>query len=359
MEREEGTPRSGCRSGKGVGVVFRLVQVGCGARGRMWDEIVHRLDAAVVGYVDVAPTAARALAEPRHRPAFGDLDQALDQVECDAVLLVTPPAAHRRHVEVAIARRLPILSEKPLAEGLGEAVAMVEAAETAGVPLAVSLQFRYLPVTSAMRRLLAERRYGEPGFGQLTYFRNRHGTAPHLNRYPLTMRHPMLVAQTVHHYDLIRHVYAAEPVWLYADTWNPPWSMYAHDSNVATSMLLDNGMRVEYLGTWTGGWDRLMFEWRTDCAAGVVIQRDLFGDLAVAAIGDADPRPHPLPPFTPFYDDTEALLRAFVAAVQGGSAVPCSGRDHLRTLAMVFAAMDASETGCRIDMEAFRRRHRV
>lgn len=339
--------------------MFRIVQVGCGARGRMWDQVVHRIEAAVVAYVDVDERAAAAMAAPRGRPTFHDLDAALDEVEADAVLLVTPPAAHRAQVETAVDRRIPVLSEKPLAEELADAVTIVEAAEQATVPLALSLQFRYLPVSREKRRLLAERRFGEVGFGQFTYLRNRDGRAPHLNTYPLTMRHPMLVEQAVHHFDLIRFVYGSEPVRLQARTWNPAWSMYTHDSNVAMSLELENGIRVEYLGTWTGGWDRLSFEWRTDCARGVVTQRDLFAGLYVAATGDDDLRPHPLPTFEPFFDDTEALLRDFIRAVQTGAPVPCEGRDHLRTLAMVFAAMDASETGIAVDMEAFRRRHRI
>ena len=51
-------------------------------------------------------------------------------------------------------------------------------------------------------------------------------------------------------------------------------------------------MEVDYLGTWAGGWNELKFQWRTDCADGVIVQRELFADLATARTGDAALTPH-------------------------------------------------------------------
>ncbi|MDR7468123.1 MAG: Gfo/Idh/MocA family oxidoreductase [Armatimonadota bacterium] len=343
-------------------MTFRVVVVGCGARGKMWGEVLDRLgsEAALAAAVDPNQAHAQALATPRGAPAFGDLEEALETVAADAVLVATPPATHRAVIERVLRHGLPILAEKPLADDLADAVALVRQAEEAGVPLSLSVQFRYLPVSRRLRELLAAQPYGRPGFALFTYLRNRDPYAPHLNwgtRYPVSARHPMLVDQTIHHYDLIRFCYQAEPVWLQATTWNPSWSQYAHDSNVATFMELTNGVRLQYLGTWTGGWNQMQFEWRTDCERGIVTQRELFGDLCVAAVDDPELTPVPLEPFDAFYDDSAALLRAFAVSLRQGRPVPCDGRDHLQTLAMVFAAIESAETGCRVDLEDFRRRH--
>ena len=118
-------------------------------------------------------------------------------------------------------------------------------------------------------------------------------------------------------------------------------------------------MEVCYLGTWTGGWNELAFEWRTDCTGGVIIQRKLFSDLFVARTTDAALTAVDLPPCEPFFDDTEALLEAFLAHLRHGDALQCSGIDHLRTLALCFAAIESSETGQTISLEEFHTRHGV
>jgi hypothetical protein len=46
-------------------------------------------------------------------------------------------------------------------------------------------------------------------------------------------------------------------------------------------------MRVNYLGSWTSGWNRFCFEWCTDCDGGVVIQRKQSSDLHAARMDPA------------------------------------------------------------------------
>lgn len=338
-------------------MALRFIQAGLGNRGGMWAELIaaHPV-AAHAALVDPDPARRAAFAARLPRvPLFASLEEAIASVRADAVLLATPPDGHRSQCAAAVAARLPILAEKPLSLDPAEAEAIVREAEHASVPLTVGLNFRYLPVTVAKRRLVAEGRFGAPGFGQMTYQRNRDGRAPHLNKYPLSMRHPMMLEQTIHHLDLIRFVYAREVVSVACRTWNPPWSMYAHDSNVACLLALEGGLEVSYLGTWTGGWNALRFSWRTDCPGGVIVQRALFEDLAVAATEDPALTPVPLVACEPFRDDTRALLEAFVGAVRSGLAPPCTGRDHLRTLALCFAAIRSAETGRTVELAPFMR----
>jgi hypothetical protein len=66
-----------------------------------------------------------------------------------------------------------------------------------------------------------------------------------------------------------------------------------------------------------------------------------------------------LPPFRAFYDDTSALLAAFVAHVRDGAPLECSGADHLYTLALCFAAIESSESGRAVRMGNFYRRYAI
>lgn len=340
---------------------LRILQIGLGNRGKMWAQIIDKHDGSChSGVVDINPAA---LADFQYAhpttPTFTDVDEALAETQSDAVLLVTPPEGHLAQARAIFAAGLPLLAEKPLTLDLAEAVEIVRLAEQARLPLAVGLNFRYLSVTQKIRQLIAEKAVGEPGFAQFTYQRNRDGWRPGLNKYPLTMRHPMMLEQSIHHLDLLRFCYGREVESVSCRTWNPPWSMYAHDSNVHCLLTMTGGLEVTYLGTWTGGWNELQFEWRTDCDGGVIVQRQLFADLAMARTEERSLTPVEIAPCEPFFDDSASLLTSFIAHLRHGAPLECSGADHLLTLALCFAAIESSETGRAITMQDFCRRHGV
>ncbi|MCX7323361.1 MAG: Gfo/Idh/MocA family oxidoreductase [Hyphomicrobiales bacterium] len=338
---------------------MKFLLVGLGNRGGMWADIVAAHPAAALcGAVDIDPARRDAFAT-RHQavPLFADLETGLRRSGAEAVLLVTPPDGHLAQAEAIAAAGLPLLAEKPLAANLAEAAAIVRLMERAQLPLTVGLNFRYLPVSRAIRDLVAGGTLGRPGFGQFTYQRNRDGLRPGLNRYPLTMRHPMMLEQSIHHLDLLRFAYGREPETVTCRSFNPPWSMYAHDANVACLIGFEGGLEASYFGTWSGGWDALQFEWRTDCADGVIIQRQLFSDLAMARKGDAALTPVQLPDARAFIDDSRALLDAFIDAVAAKGPAPCDGCDHLRSLSLCFAAIEAHETGRTVALPDFHARH--
>ena len=324
----------------------RFIVVGLGARAQYWLRVLNSSpDCTVVGLVDPRPDMqARALGLCPGAVAGGDFAAIAKEVEADAVLLCTPPGGREAQIETALAARLAILAEKPLADTLRTAADYVGLAEAAGVMLMVGLNFRYLAVTQATLGLF-ETKVGKPEFARFTYERWRDGTLPHLNKYPLEMAQPMLWEQSIHHFDLLRYVYGSEPVRVFARTFNPSWSMYAHDANVSAIFEFENGLVANYQGTWQGNWDQLGFDWRTECRDGIVVQRHQFGDLAFARRKDAALTAVPLPPYTQWIDDAVELLRAFVAAYRGEAPLQCSGRDHLQSLRMVEACIQSSLSG--------------
>ncbi|MBM3525874.1 MAG: Gfo/Idh/MocA family oxidoreductase, partial [Alphaproteobacteria bacterium] len=284
---------------------------------------------------------------------------ALASIPCDLVLLATPPGGHLPQADAVLSAGLPLLCEKPLAQDLAEAAAIARRAEECDRALTVGLNFRYLPVSRKLRELIAAGSLGAPGFGQFIYQRNRDGHRPGLNKYPLTMHHPMMLEQSIHHLDLIRFCYDREVTHVACRTWNPPWSQYAHDANVSCLLTLEGGLEVDYFGTWTGGWNELQFQWRTDCPGGVIVQRQLFEDLAIARTTDTALSPVAIETARPFFDDSAALLSAFITAVRTKAPPPCDGWDHLRSLALCFAAIESQETGRRVEMAEFAARHRI
>lgn len=334
--------------------VMRLIVVGLGARARTWLKVTAaNPDVEVVAMCDPDPAARDQVAGLFAQAALGASLADVIAVDADAVLICTPPAGRAGLIEACCGKKLAILAEKPLADDLDTAAHYVAMAEAAGVPLIVGLNFRYLAVTQGMRRLFLSGAVGTPEFARFTYERWRDGTLARLNKYPLTMAQPMLWEQSVHHFDLMRFVYGAEPLRVYARTFNPSWSMYRGDANVSAIFDFDSGLTVNYQGTWQGNWDRLDFEWRTDCTEGVVVQREMFGDLAIALRDEPELRPVALPPHEHWITDAAALLASFVQTWRGTTAPQCTGRDHLRSLQMLGACITSSIRREAVEMTEF------
>lgn len=324
---------------------LRFIIVGLGARAQYWIKVLSaNPDCEIVGLIDPLEANRQRAAEQCPGAAVGSGLDLIGSVGADAVLLCTPPGGRQAQMEACCKAGLPILAEKPLADSVPQARDYVVMAEQAGVPLMVVLNFRYLPVTRQTLSLFAGE-IGRPSFSRFTYERWRDGHQPHLNKYPLTMAHPMLWEQSIHHFDLMRFVYGAEPVAVYSRTFNPPWSMYADDANVSALITFDNGIVTQYQGTWQSNWAVPGFEWRHECATGVVIQKDQFGSLGFASRADTALTEVPLPPYRQWIDDAATLLESFVAALRGESPLECSGRDHLNSLQMVEACVQSSRTG--------------
>ncbi len=324
---------------------LQVILAGLGVRGRHWAEVLRRSPRCeVVAYVDPNPAARQRMNEQfGERPGFNTLEEALQAMPTvGAIILANPPIGRKTQIQAAAERHIPMLVEKPLALSVAEAAEMVRIAEQHQTALMVGLNFRYLAVTKAARELLAHSTIGQPEFARFTYERYRDGNRPDLNKYPLKMDQPMLWEQSIHHFDLMRFVYGAEPVLVQCQTWNPSWSMYESDANVAALFTFSNGMIVNYQGTWQSGWSEPHFEWRTDCTSGVIIQKEQFGALHTAAQADKTLTPIELPPHELWITETQGLLDAFVSAVLDHKPLECSGRDHVQSLAMVEACVISS-----------------
>lgn len=93
-------------------------------------------------------------------PLNASLDAILADKSIDCVEILTPPNTHLELVQKCAAAGKHILLEKPLEILTARSVALVEAAEKAGVTLAVMLQHRFRPAGMKLREML---RAGELG----------------------------------------------------------------------------------------------------------------------------------------------------------------------------------------------------
>src|SRR5687767_11368169 len=184
---------------------LRLIQCGMGGMGRTWwnHATGNSRDFDLVAIVDVADAPLNEAGDALKIPAdrrFTRLEDALDRVEADAVLTVTPPAVHVQHAELAFARGLHVLTEKPIADTLENAKRMVRLAQAAGKQLVVAQNYRFTAANETFKRILAQIPIGQVGHGQLDFYIG----ADFTGTFRETMEFPLLVDMAIHHVDLIR-----------------------------------------------------------------------------------------------------------------------------------------------------------
>lgn len=84
------------------------------------------------------------------------------EAEVDAVYIATPPTEHRAHALLCLARRRPVLIEKPLAASAEDARAIADAARAADTFAMEAMWTRFLPAMRRISALVAEGAIGEP-----------------------------------------------------------------------------------------------------------------------------------------------------------------------------------------------------
>ena len=131
------------------------------AHGRGWSRCEHTEIAAVA---DTHPEALASYAEDFGVDSrYHDYREMLDKEGLDIVSVCSWDPQHAEMTIAACARKpKAVLCEKPMAVSLGEAEAMVVAAERNGVKLAIGHQRRFYPRWREARRLIADGAIGKP-----------------------------------------------------------------------------------------------------------------------------------------------------------------------------------------------------
>jgi predicted dehydrogenase len=327
----------------------RAILLGAGGFGVEWWPALECLGVEVAAAADVSRDALAAAARRFRLPADRCLDGAgadWPAVEADLVIDSTPPWLHRDNARRAFARGLDVLVAKPMALDLLDARAMVADAECHGRRLLVAQQKRFHPAFLAVRRLVAEGVLGRPGAADVHLNVDGRGWVPGM-AWRLEMEQPLLMDGAVHHFDLLRWVLGDEARRVMADSANPPWSPFRGDAWLAAIVEMRSGLRVTYRASWApSGTPVVAFfsGWRVEFERGWVEVRD--GDVYVDGACQ-----HVLPPGGD--PDLAALnvevLRRFLAG--GDEAAELSGRDNLRSLALLEAARASIQSGRREEVE--------
>jgi predicted dehydrogenase len=103
-----------------------------------------------------SPSSAHRIAQERGIPhAFASCEEMVCRCELDAVVVASPPFAHRDDVLAALDAGLHVLCEKPFALNIEQAEEMLAASQDVGTASGLVFEFRFVPQRAAIKELIA------------------------------------------------------------------------------------------------------------------------------------------------------------------------------------------------------------
>ncbi len=335
---------------------LRGALIGCGffAVNQMhaWDDIPG------VSIVAICDRDAARLAEMGDRfgiaARFTDAEAMLREVRPDFVDIATTAPSHRPLVELAASLKIPAICQKPFAPTMDDARAMVAACEAAGVPLMIHENFRWQSPIQAVRRVLDRGEIGAPFFGRVSF---RSAYDVYAGQPYLAEGERFIIEDLgIHALDIARFLFG-DVAAITARTKRVNVAIRGED--VAT-MLLDHA----------AGFSSVV-----DCSYATKRETELFPQTLVEIDGasgtirlDAgyrltvtgpsgtrheDVSPPVLPwasrPWHNIQESVALIQRHWAETLRNGTEPDTSGRDNLKTFALVEAAYRSAATGATVD----------
>ncbi len=301
--------------------------------------------------VAIASRAVESAAKTAERHGIGKVcsyDELLDDPDIEVLDIAVPPDTQFGLIEAACQRGTVkgILAQKPLGMDYAEAVRAVELCERAGIVLAVNQNMRYDQSVHAAKSLLDQGALGQPVFASI----DMRGI-PHLMPWQEKLGWVTLRIMSIHHLDCLRYWFG-DPVRIYCSTRPDPRTQFPHSDGIATYILeYENGLRCTVIDdVWTGPAREgcpadLAIGWRIEGMDGLAIGdigwvKDPYttpSTIRYAVKGDASFH-QPAWSESWFPDAFAGTMGQLLTAIHTDTTPAISGRDNLKTMALVEAA---------------------
>jgi predicted dehydrogenase len=339
----------------------RAILVGCGNMAATWVKALREPVLAgrveLAGLVDINLPAAERLREEfslAGAEVGTDLDAMLSRIKPDILFDVAVPSARLDIVRTGLRHGCHVLSEKPMATSLDGARQIQEAATRAGRIFAVAQNRRFKEGIRRARAIVESGVLGDINAIHCDFF-----VGAHFGGFRDVMQHVLLLDMAIHTFDAARFVSGKEPVAVYCHESNPASSWYLHGSAANAIFEFSDDVIVTYRGSWSAegantSWDSA---WRIIGSRGTLLW-DGEGSFTANVVDGADgffrplrqvdvpPAPHPQLTL-----GHASVIGEFLDAIDLGREPETSGRDNIRSLAMVFAAIESAALRQRVLVE--------
>jgi predicted dehydrogenase len=296
--------------------------------------------------------AARVAQRHNVPKVYDTCDQLLDDPTIEVLDIAVPPNAQLALIKAACARKTVkgILAQKPLAMNYAEALEAVAACEAAGISLAVNQNMRYDHSVRTAKTLLESGTLGEPILATIEMRGIPHWMDWHEDLGWLTLR-----IMSIHHLDTFRYWFG-DPEGIYCSVRPDPRTKFPHTDGICTYILeYAKGLRCVGLDdTWTGPAKEgcpsdNYIRWRIEGLNGLAI-----GDIGwckapyttpstIRYAAKGDQHFHcPVWPESWFPDAFTGTMAQLLIALENNTEPAISGRDNLKTMALVDAAYQSA-----------------
>ncbi len=334
---------------------MRALLVGCGGISRTWLEALKGIpEVKLVGLVDLLEAQARSRATEfgLDLPLGTDLSEMLHRTAPEVVFDCTVPEAHYGVTLLALESRAHVLGEKPMSDSLARARAMVAAAARAGKVYAVTQNRRF---NRQLRRLKAFLATGQ--LGQITTIQADFFIGARFGGFRERMKHVLLNDMAIHTFDAARFLTGADAQAVYCYEWNPAGSWYDHGAAAIAIFEMTGGVVFSYRGSWVAEGLRTSWEseWRIIGERGSVswdgagkmvaeVVAETPGLLSTYCSADIPPANEELP------EGHAGVITDFIRALQTGGAPETVCWDNIKSLAMVFGAIESAVARRRVEI---------
>lgn len=343
-------------------MALTAVLAGCGGMSKGWLSAIsqHPLltgRVRVVGLVDLDRATAEARASE-----FGltdavigtDLDAVLTQTRPDLLFDVVIPGARAGVVETGLRHRCHVLSEKPMAASLEAARAMLAQAQAADRIHAVVQNRRFIAGVRRIRALIESGDLGALASLNCDFF-----IGAHFGGFREDMDNVLLLDMAIHTLDAARFMSGKVPRAVYCLETNPPGSWYRHGAAANAIFEFSDNVVFNYRGSWAAEGANTSWEsaWRIVGSKGTLVWdgADRFEARVVAGSTGflRDLRDLDMPP--PADEDQThghaSVLADFLSAIETGRSPETASADNIKSLAMVFAAIESARLGQRVEIK--------
>lgn len=279
---------------------------------------------------------------------YDTCEQLLDDPSIEVLDIGVPPDSQVAWIEKACRRGTAkgILAQKPLGMNYREALRAVRACEKAGIVLAVNQNMRYDQSVRACKTLLERRVIGAPVLATI----DMRGI-PHWQPWQKKLGWVTLRIMSIHHLDTFRYWFG-NPERIFCSVRPDPRTKFKHEDGICTYTLeYANGLRcVAIDDTWTGPAREgcpgdIGIRWRVEGLDGLAIGdigwcKDPYTTPSTLRYATKGDRKFQQPRWKEswFPDAFAGTMAQLLVALETGMTPSISGRDNLKTMALVDAA---------------------
>lgn len=282
-------------------------------------------------------------------------DDLLADPSIEVLDIAVAPDAQLELIRKACARRTVrgILAQKPLGMNYAAAVEAVRLCREAGITLAVNQNMRYDSSVTAARSLLDEGTLGEPVFATIDM-----RAIPHWMPWQKDLGWLTLRIMSIHHLDCFRYWFG-DPERIYCSTRTDPRTRFPHSDGICTYILeYKSGLRcVGIDDTWAGPAKEgcpsdCRIQWRIEGTDGLALgdigwcKEPFTSPSTIRYATKGDKTFHePKPEGSWFPDAFIGTMSQLLIALETGTEPVISGKDNLKTMALVEAAYVSAAQG--------------